>query len=92
MTLAELNYNIYNKELLGIVTALKEQKAFLYSTIKLFRAITDYKNLVKFLIIKELNYRQVRWAEELIEYYFKIKYTKKTENTRTDALSKKVEL
>ena len=25
----ELNYNIYNKELLGIVTALKEQRAFL---------------------------------------------------------------
>ena len=29
MTLLELNYNIYNKELLGIVTVLKEQKAFL---------------------------------------------------------------
>ena len=29
MTLLELNYNIYNKELLGIVIALKEQRAFL---------------------------------------------------------------
>ena len=29
ITPLELNYNIYNKELLGIVTALKEQKAFL---------------------------------------------------------------
>ena len=29
MTLLELNYNIYNKELLGIVAALKEQRAFL---------------------------------------------------------------
>ena len=29
MTLLELNYNIYNKELLGIVTVLKEQRAFL---------------------------------------------------------------
>ena len=27
--LLELNYNIYNKELLGIVTVLKEQRAFL---------------------------------------------------------------
>ena len=27
--LLELNYNIYNKELLGIVTALKEQRVFL---------------------------------------------------------------
>ena len=55
MTLAELNYNIYNKELLKIVAVLKEWRAFLYSTIKLFKVITDYKNLVRFLIIKELN-------------------------------------
>jgi len=33
---------------------------------------TDYKNLIEFLIIKELNQRQVRWAEMLIEYYFEI--------------------
>ena len=55
MTLTELNYNIYNKELLGIVTALKEWRTFLYSIIELFRVITDYKNLVEFLITKELN-------------------------------------
>ena len=29
MTPLELNYNIYNKELLGIVAALKEWRAFL---------------------------------------------------------------
>ena len=55
MTPAELNYNIYNKELLGIVTALKKQRAFLHSTIELFRVITDYKNLVRILTTKELN-------------------------------------
>ena len=55
MTLAELNYNIYNKELLGIVAVFKEWRAFLYNTIKLFRVVTDYKNLIGFLIIKELN-------------------------------------
>ena len=55
MTPAELNYDIYNKELLGIVTALKEQRAFLYNTMELFRVIIDYKNLVGFLTIKELN-------------------------------------
>ena len=55
MTPAELNYNIYNKELLGIVTVLKEWRAFLYGIIELFRVIIDYKNLVGFLTIKELN-------------------------------------
>ena len=29
MTLLELNYNIYNKKLLGIVAAFKEQRVFL---------------------------------------------------------------
>ena len=29
LTLLELNYNIYNKELLAIIIALKEQTAFL---------------------------------------------------------------
>ena len=52
----------------------------------------DYKNLMGFLIIKELNYRQVRQAEILTEYYFKIQYTKSTKNTRVDVLSRKAEL
>ena len=55
MTPAELNYNIYNKELLGIVAVFKKWRAFLYSIIELFRVITNYKNLVEFLTIKELN-------------------------------------
>ena len=53
--LVKLNYNIYNKKLLDIVTVLKKWKAFLYSTIKLFKVITDYKILIKFLITKKLN-------------------------------------
>ena len=55
ITLLELNYNIYNKELLVIVTVLKEQRVFLQGTIKLFIIKTDYKNLIGFLTIKELN-------------------------------------
>ena len=49
---------------------------------ELFRVITDYKNLVGFLTTKELNQRQVKWVKKLIEYYFKIKHTKRTKNTR----------
>ena len=53
---------------------------------------TDYKNLTGFLIIKELNQRQVRQAEILTEYHFKIQYTKGTDNVRIDALSRKAKL
>ena len=52
----------------------------------------DYKNLIGFLIIKTLNRRQVKQAEILIEYYFKIQYTKGTKNARVDTLSRKAEL
>ena len=45
-----------------------------------------------FLIIKELNYRQVRQVEMLIEYHFKIQYTKGIENIRVDILSRKAKL
>ena len=53
----ELNYNIYNKKLLGIVTVLKKLRAFLQKIIELFIVKTDYKNLIRFLTIKELNRR-----------------------------------
>ena len=55
MILVKLNYNIYNKKLLEIVIVFKKWKAFLYSIIELFKVITDYKNLIGFLITKELN-------------------------------------
>jgi hypothetical protein len=45
-----------------------------------------------FLTIKELNQRQIRWAEILVEYYFKIKHVKGTDNIRADILSKKAKL
>ena len=51
----KLNYNIYNKKLLGIVIALKEWRVFLQGIEELFIVKIDYKNLIGFLIIKELN-------------------------------------
>ena len=57
-----------------------------------FRVIIDYKNLVRFLITKELNQRQVKQVKKLIKYYFKIKYIKKTKNARADTLNKKIKL
>ena len=58
--------------MLGIVTVLKKWRAFLQGTEKPFIVKTNYKNLISFLITKELNQRQVRWAEILIEYHFEI--------------------
>ena len=57
MTPPELNYNIYNKKLLGIVIVLKEWRAFLQETTKPFIIKINYKNLTGFLTTKELNKR-----------------------------------
>jgi hypothetical protein len=55
MILLKLNYDIYNKELLAIITILKKWRAFLQGTIKPFIIKIDYKNLMGFLTTKELN-------------------------------------
>ena len=60
MTPLELNYDIYDKELLRIVAALKEWRAFLQGTLEPFIVKIDHKNLTGFLITKELNRQQVR--------------------------------
>ena len=59
---------------------------------ELFIIKTDYKNLTRFLTTKELNQRQVKQVKILVEYYFKIKHVKGTDNIKVDTLSKKVEL
>ena len=92
LTPLELNYNIYNKKLLAIVTALKEWRVFLQRIAELFIVKTDHKNLIKFLTTKELNYRQVKQVKMLIEYYFEIKYIKGTDNIKINTLSRKVKL
>jgi hypothetical protein len=71
---------------------LKKWRVFLQGTTELFIVKTDHKNLIGFLTTKELNQRQVKWAEILAEYYFKIEHIKGTDNIRADALNRKAEL
>ena len=72
--------------------ALKEWQAFLQGTAEPFIVKIDHKNLMGFLIIKELNWRQVRQAEILSKYHFEIKYISRTDNIRADILNRKAEL
>ena len=43
-------------------------------------------------MIKKLNQRQIKWAEMLAEYHFKIKYVKELNNAKADAFSRKKQL
>ncbi|MBW0541202.1 hypothetical protein O181_080917 [Austropuccinia psidii MF-1] len=69
---AELNYEIHDKELLGIVWALKRWRAFLLSLSNPFEVLTDHSSLQYFMSSKVLTPCQARWAEFLSEFHFTI--------------------
>ncbi|KAH8193500.1 hypothetical protein TruAng_012334 [Truncatella angustata] len=87
----ELNYQIHDKELMAIIKAFKEWKHYLSKTTHPVKVYTDHKNLTSFTKNKELNKRQVRWAEFLTDYNFVIIYRKGSDNGRTNALSRRVD-
>jgi RNase H-like domain found in reverse transcriptase len=54
---AETNYDIHNKKLLAVITALQKWKIYLKDSKYSVKVLTDYKNLTWFTIIKVLNRR-----------------------------------
>ncbi|MBW0581342.1 hypothetical protein O181_121057, partial [Austropuccinia psidii MF-1] len=84
---AELNYEINDKELLGIVWALKHWRAFLLSLSSSFEVLTDHSSLQYFMSSNILTFRQARWAEFLSEFHFSITYRPGHLATLPDALS-----
>ena len=71
---SELNYKIHDKELLAIVEAFRQWKSYLEESSDPVQVYTDHKNLIYFTIIKVLNWWQVCWSEELLNFNFKIYY------------------
>ena len=67
MTDAELNYDIYDKELLAIMYAVKEWRPYLLDACETFEIWTDHKNLSYFRKAQDLNSRQARWYLKLQE-------------------------
>ncbi|MBW0561882.1 hypothetical protein O181_101597 [Austropuccinia psidii MF-1] len=84
---AELNYAIHDKELLGIVWALKRWRAFLLSLSSPFEALTDHSSLQYFMSSKVLTHRQAHWTEFLAEFHFSITYRPGSLATLVDTLS-----
>jgi hypothetical protein len=57
---AEINYEIYNKELLAIVDCFKAWPRYLEGSLHMVQVVTDHKHLEYFMTTKVLNRRQVR--------------------------------
>jgi len=89
MQLAEMNYEIYNKELLAIVEALAKWRQYLLDVVEPFEIWTDHKNLKYFKEPYKLNGQQARWYLKLQDYNFILRHILGKTNTKVDILSRK---
>ena len=88
MTAAEHNYEIYDKELLAIVVALKAWRQYLLEAREPFEVLTDHKNLAYFRKPQRLNMRQAGWYLKLQDYDYTLRHIPGTTNTKADILSR----
>ena len=88
---AERNYEIHDKELLAVPEAFKEWPHYLVGTQDPITVYTDHQNLQNFLTTKVWNQRQIRWAQQLANYNFKIVYRPGKRGGKQDALSRRPE-
>lgn len=86
---AEMNYTMADKEMLAIVQTFKKFRHMLQGTKYPVIVKSDHQNLRTFMMTKELNARQARWADELCAYDFRIEHIKGKENKVADALSRR---
>ena len=91
MEKAEKNYEIHDKELLAIVTAFKIWHQHCHGSPYPIRVLTDHNNLKYFMETTKFNQRQVRWAEKLAQYDFRIQYRPGKRGGKPDALSRRPE-
>jgi len=88
---AERNYEIHDNELLAILEAFREGKHSLPGADEPVTVYTDHQNLQYFLTTKVWNARQIRWAQWLANFNFKIVYRPGTIGGKPDALSRRPE-
>ncbi|KAF8100726.1 hypothetical protein N665_0218s0064 [Sinapis alba] len=83
----EANYPTHDLELAAVVFALKIWRSYLYGEkVKIF---TDHKSLKYIFTQADLNLRQRRWMELLVDYNLEIIYHPGKANLVADALSRR---
>jgi hypothetical protein len=89
MSPAELNYEIYDKELLAIHAAFREWRSYLEGATHAIRVVTDHKNLEYFATTKLLTRRQARWSEFLSSFNYTVSYRPGRLGGKPDALTRR---
>ena len=85
---AKTQYKTYDGKLLPIVEAFKTWRHYLEGCNHEVLVLTDHNNLPCFMDTKSLSFRQVRWAQKLSCYYFRIDYHQGKANVAADTLSR----
>jgi len=85
----ELNYDVYDKELLAIFEAFKIWRHYLEGSASPIDVITDHKNLEYFLTTKVLMHRQAKWSEYLSQFNLVIWFRPGCLGTKLDALTRR---
>ena len=84
---AEWNYNIYDRELLGVIHALKEWRHYLHGSPHVVKVLTDHRNLTYFRQPQNLNRRQARWLLDLSDFDLELHHVPGKDLAGPDALS-----
>jgi len=87
----EINYEIHDKELLGIVDAFKHWCRYCEGAKHQIQVFSDDQNLEYFTTTKVLNRRQARWAQEMAGVDFRMYYRPGSQNGKPDTLSRRLE-
>ena len=84
----ERNYEIYDRELLGVIRALEEWRHYIQGSGHTTIVHTDHQNLTYFKSAQKLNRRQARWALYLSEFDLKLVHIPGAKMIQSDALSR----
>ena len=88
-TVAELNYDIHDKELLAIFEAFKIWRHYLEGLAYPIDIVIDHKNLEYFSTTKVLTRRQAQWSEYLSQFNLVIRFRPGRLGTKPDALTRR---
>ena len=89
MQQAEINYKIYDKELLAIVETLTKWRQYLLDATEKFEVWMDHENLKYFRKPHKLNGQQAKWYLKLQDYNFELCHISGKTNMKADILSRK---
>ena len=91
-TPAERNYDIYDRELLGIIHCLRAWRHYLIGSETPVTVFTDHKNLLYFKEARKLSRRQARWLLDLSDFDLRFHHIPGKDLITTDALSRRPDL